>query len=108
MKIFVMAAAALATGCAMGWTRPSTTEAEFSRDRFECEREAAGMYPAMPVASGYQAPARTECHTYGNQTSCSTTPGTASTSTRDANAINRNNAQASCMRSRGYTFQVRN
>lgn len=98
-------------GCAMGWTRPNTTEAQFYQDRFQCEQQAAGMYPIMMTSSGpgYQAPAQTNCTTYGNQTNCTTTPGTYTPAPQsDANAIARSTAFSSCLQSRGYVYKIGN
>ena len=98
-------------GCAMGWTRPNTTEAQFYQDRFQCEQEAASMYPVAmsSVGSGYQAPAQTNCTTYGNQTNCTTRPGIYSPPPQfDSNAIARSGAFSSCLESRGYVYKVGN
>ena len=98
-------------GCAMGWTRPNTTQAQFYRDRFQCEQQAANMYPVVMASAGpgYQAPARTYCTTYGNQTNCTTTPGVyAPAPQSDANAIARSGAFSSCLQSRGYVYKVGN
>jgi hypothetical protein len=101
----------VATGCAMGWTRPNTSAAEFHQDRYQCEREAASMYPVTMTASGpgYQAPAQTNCSTYGRQTNCTTTPGTYTPPpTYDANAIARSSAVSSCLQAKGYIFKIGN
>lgn len=107
---FVMSVYLLALGgCTMGWTRPNTTEAEFHQDRFQCEQQAASMYPVAmaPSGSGYQAPARTNCNTYGNQTNCTTTPGIYTPPRQtDTNARNRMTAFSSCLQSKGYVFKV--
>jgi hypothetical protein len=98
-------------GCAMGWTRPNTTEAQFYQDRFQCEQSAASMYPVMMTSAGpgYQAPARTNCTSYGNQTDCTTTPGRYTPAPQsDANAIARSSAFSSCLQSRGYVLKVGN
>ena len=101
------------TGCATGWYRPDTTESEFYRDRYECQQQAAQMYPVMIIKRvihpGYQAPAQTDCTSYGNQVSCTTTPGAHTppiTTTEDANLSNRNNASSACLNSRGYKFKM--
>jgi hypothetical protein len=71
------------------------------------------MYPVMIVqrelAPGYQSPAQTHCTSYGNQVSCTTTPGAYTpppSVTEDANLGNRNNASRSCLNSRGYKFKM--
>jgi len=95
-------------GCGMGWTRPNTSEAEFYKDRYECQREAASMYPiAMrPSGPGYQAPAQTDCTSYGNQISCTTTPGSYTPAPQyDSNATARSSAVSSCLEARGYVWR---
>lgn len=100
-------------GCAVGWDRPNTTNYEYQQDRFECQQQAAQMYPVMMIKReihpGYQAPAQTYCTSYGNQVSCTTTPGTYTppiTSTEDANSTNRIQALNSCLNSKGYQFKM--
>lgn len=39
----------LLAGCSTVWTQPGTSEADFKRDAYECERDAA------PVRNGFQA-----------------------------------------------------
>lgn len=107
----VLATFALLEGCAMGWTRPNTTEAQFNQDRFQCEQQAASTYPVVMASSGsgYQAPARTNCTTYGNQTNCTTTPGAYTPPPQsDANAFARASAVRSCLQSKGYVNKVGN
>ena len=106
----ILAALTLLSGCG-GWTRPNTTEAQFYQDRFQCEQQSASMYPIMMTSAGpgYQAPARTNCTSYGNQTNCTTTPGTfVPASQSDVNAIARSSAFNSCLQSKGYAFKVGN
>jgi hypothetical protein len=47
-------------GCAMGWSRPNTSEAEFKLDRFQCEQQAASMFPVViaSIGSGHEAPSQ--------------------------------------------------
>ena len=79
-RIIAFLSAALCTvllaGCAVGWTRPNTTEAEFNQDRYECRQQAAQMYPVMMVQRaigvGYQTSAQTNCTSYGYNTDCTT------------------------------------
>ena len=103
----------LLTGCAIGWSRPNTTEAEFNQDRYECEQQAAQMYPVVMVqrtiGSGYQTSAQTNCTSYGNTTNCTTTGGNyvpPATVTEDANSTNRGFAFQSCLNSKGYTYKM--
>lgn len=100
-------------GCAFGWSRPNTTETEFYQDRYQCEQEAARMYPVAmmqrTIGSGYQAPAQTNCTTYGNQISCTTDPGLyvpPAQVTEDANSLNRSYAFQSCLESKGYKYKM--
>ena len=100
------AAAFLLTGCTTYWTRPGFNEAEFYGDRLQCEQQANGMYPAAmaPIGGGSQAPAQTNCTTYGRQTSCTTTPGSYTPPPQmDVNAFGRVSAFNACLRSKGYT-----
>ena len=105
--------AAILSGCAIGWSRPNTTEAEFNQDRYECQQQAARMYPVMMVQStvgvGYQTAAETDCYTYGANTNCTTTGGNyvpPATVTEDANLYSRNTVERSCLNSKGYTFKM--
>jgi len=99
-------------GCAAGWSRPNTTEAEFYQDRFQCEQQAASMYPVVMRSSGpgVQAPATTNCTTMPGmpaRTNCTTTPGTyAPPPQTDVNANARSGAFNSCMNARGYTYKM--
>ena len=91
--------------CTAVWDRPNTTEAEFNRDRFECQQQALSMYPVIisspPV---YQTPAQTTCTTIGNVTSCKTiTPSPAlQIPQTDQNAVNRTVEFTSCLEAKGY------
>jgi len=104
--LIILIALCLLAGCATKWSRPNTTEQEFYQDRFQCEQDAASMYPvAMSQTSygnGYQAPTQTNCQTYGNNTNCSTTPGVfipPVKTVQDANGLNRAMAIRSCLQS---------
>ena len=97
-------------GCAMGWTRPDTTEAQANQDRLQCEQQAAGMYSIMmsPGGSAYDQLATTRCATSGNPVNCGTTSVITPSTQTDANAPNRSAALASCLESKGYVFKVGN
>lgn len=104
----------LLNGCAIGWSRPDTTEADFYQDRYECTQQAAQMYPVMmyqrTIGSGYQQSAQTNCTSYGNNTNCTTFGGNyvpPVTVPTDANLNNRNVALSSCLKSKGYTFEMK-
>ncbi len=95
-------------GCGMGWRRPNTSEAEFYQDRYACEREAASMYPIVmrPSGPGNQTPAQTDCTSYGNQISCTTSPGSYVPAPQyDSNANARSSAVSSCLEARGYVWR---
>ena len=103
----------LLAGCAVGWTRPNTSESEFNQDRYECQQQAAQMYPVMMVQRtngvGYQTSAQTNCTSYGSSMNCTTTGGNyvpPATVTEDSNLNNRNSAFGSCLNSKGYTFKM--
>jgi len=72
MKNFLAAlfTVAVLSGCAIGWTRPGMTEAEFYADKAHCENQATQIYPVMlaPTGAGYQAPTTTSCSSNGLQT----------------------------------------
>lgn len=110
-RAVAIAAMTLLTGCFGTWKRDNTTEAEFNRDKYECQTEVAQTYPVQMVQtgynSGYTTPSQTNCTGYGNTMRCQTTPGVTyvqpSTTSTDANSINRAFAFNSCMQARGYT-----
>jgi hypothetical protein len=97
--------AVLLSACA-GWQHPTANEAQFHRDRYECQMQTASAYPTTQTAmgTGYQAPTQVNCSTYGTQTNCTARPGVyVPPPTQDTNAIPRAFAFDSCMRGRGYT-----
>jgi hypothetical protein len=107
MKLASLALCIALAGCAMGWSKPGATEAEFYRDRFDCDQQAASMYPTAmgSIGGGYQAPTRTSCTGYGNQMNCTTIPGAqVAAPQQDMNATARMGAFHSCMESKGYRF----
>lgn len=101
------------SGCATGWTKPGVTQQAANVDQYQCEQEAAKMFPAAmvtitpptyPVAT---PPAQTSCiNIGGGVTNCMTTPVAKPYPvipyTQDANAGNRSNAIDSCLLARGY------
>lgn len=92
-------------GCAQ-WKHPTATQADFNRDRYQCDIQAASAYPVTqtPVGTGYQTAGRVNCSTYGAQTNCTTTPGIyVPPPVTDTNAVSRAFAFDSCMQARGYT-----
>jgi len=87
----------IVTGCAMGWTRPNTTETEYQQDLFACKKEVAIMYPVSMAAPSSE----TNCQKNGNQVNCTTTP----TQQTDVNEHARSSAGITCMRAKGYIFK---
>ena len=111
MKYLPIVAALALAGCG-GWDKPGASLAEFDQDSHQCN---VTSYQAAPVnmqtkaySQGYRAPAQTNCTTWGNQTNCSTQPGTYTPpvqSTVDANAAAREGIFDSCMQSKGWRFR---
>ncbi|MBO9688954.1 hypothetical protein [Roseateles chitosanitabidus] len=99
----------LLSACSSGrWLRDGTSPTETERDLFDCEREAARMYPPAVVTEqryGGQSSEKTKCTKKGEVLDCSTTTTPAYSSTVDANEDRRLRAQGSCMRGRGYWWQ---
>jgi len=113
--------AALA-GCAQfQWQKDGATQADFNRDAYQCQMDAAQAYPtaltAVQLRPGYQTPSQTYCSgtdsaygagntVYGNTSmNCTTTPGqqvAPITTTYDANMGNRAQAAKACLYARGY------
>ncbi len=118
----LLLALALLGGCAQyQWQKYGATQQDFNRESYECQVEAARLYPAAIVTqqltSGYTTPSTTNCYgsgsaygvgstVYGSSsTNCTTTPGQTVapvTYTADANTSNRNQATQACMVARGW------
>lgn len=108
--ISVFAPLLILTGCAGGWYKAGSTEADFYRDRYECDQQSLVMYPVMlSSGSGYQAATTTtNCRQIGTQVSCTTQPAAAIVAPpSDANVLPRLSAFQSCMRSKGYQFKMK-
>jgi hypothetical protein len=80
-------------------------------DQFDCEREAARMYPPS-ITTVQQVAGRssenTKCTKKGDTVDCqtTTTPSLAfAPQVSDANEGRRSQAQGSCMRGKGYYWQ---
>lgn len=118
--LFACIAALTLAGCETSrWAKQGATEADFFRDRYACEQQAASMYPPAPrqqmTSPGFQAPAQpvaTECVNVGGVIRCRSGPqGGVSASiynqaptyqTVDANQAQRAHAVRSCLLSNGY------
>jgi uncharacterized lipoprotein len=112
IALLLSLSAALAGCTPINWTHPTKTDADFKVDKFECEREAALMYPVQmqtqTYGGGYQAPSTTSCKEEGNKVDCTIKPGQYTpppTSTVDVNSSMRFSAFKSCMQARGYIAQ---
>lgn len=110
------------SGCAQyQWQKYGATQSDFNRDTYECETEAAIIYPTQivtqQVTSGYTTPSTTNCYgtgsAYGNSgyiygnsnTNCTTIPGQyvpGITARVDVNVNNRAQAAKQCMYARGW------
>ena len=100
-------------GCApMGWQHPIKGQTEFSSNKYECERNAARLYPPIitveQIASGYRTPTQTNCRKIGNEVQCTTYGGDyipPVMSTVDVNERNRGSIFDSCMQSLGWEWK---
>lgn len=90
------------SGCTPGrYTRADFTNAQFSRDKLECEQTSNRLYPVS--RNTYQEPAQTSCTTYGTQTDCTTYPGKFVQS-EDVNVYSRAAAWSTCIQGKGYKW----
>jgi hypothetical protein len=95
----------LLAGCATGWSRPNTSEAEFNRDRLQCEQLGTSRYPVRieSFGTGRQGPLQSDCRSFGLHLSCSAAPAAVAPPTQhDVNESARANEISSCLRSKGY------
>lgn len=102
-------------GCAQYyWKKSGAGQAEFNRDSYECQMEAARVFPTQIVveqlSAGFRSPSSTDCITtnagYGRSaSSCTTTPGLVVppvTNSVDVNSENRARSAMQCLYSRGW------
>ena len=100
-------------GCTpMGWQHLVKGQTEFSSDKYQCEGNAARLYPAIitveQIAAGYRTPTQTNCRKIGNEVQCTTYGGDyvpPVMSTVDVNERNRESIFNSCMRSLGWEWK---
>ncbi|WP_431100900.1 hypothetical protein [Roseateles noduli] len=104
--------ALLLAGCASPtgqWLRDGASPTDVHRELFDCEREAARMYPpSITSTPAYAGPVaeRTTCTKKGDTLDCSTTtPQVFSPRVIDANEGNRYRAEGSCMRGKGFFWR---
>lgn len=101
-------------GCAQyRWEKYGATQQDFSRESYECQAEAARLYPAVFVSeqlvAGYKTPSTVSCNSTGGfgstSTTCISNPGRSVQPivyTSDANESNRDGAKNSCLEARGW------
>ncbi len=122
LKISALAIVVLTAGCAQyRWQKAGASEADFNRDMYACEMQAARTFPPYfiqrEVKAGYTQPSTTRCSgtnsTQGsgnnvvNNTNsiCTTTPSRyvpPVIQNVDANASQRSDATTSCLYANGY------
>ncbi|MDO9435237.1 hypothetical protein [Hydrogenophaga sp.] len=122
LKISALAIVVLLAGCAQyRWQKAGASNADFNRDMYACEMQAARTFPPYyiqrEVRAGYMVPSTTRCSgsntTQGsgnavvNNTNsiCTTTPGRyvpPVIQDLDANATKRSDATTSCLYASGY------
>lgn len=101
ISAFVGLIVLLASCGGMGWSNPSKTASEFYGEKYECEQNAARMYPPQNVNA--QPTYNINCQNLGGgSASCTTT--TAQVSQYDINVNNRLIAFSSCMQARGWKW----
>ncbi|WP_431259930.1 hypothetical protein ACQ86G_07095 [Roseateles chitinivorans] len=105
----VLCVALLLTGCSSGqWLREGASPVDIDHDSFDCEREAARMYPPSITKDsqfGGSSSENKKCTKKGDTTECNTTTTPAYTRLIDANEGRRSQAQDSCMRGKGYHWR---
>ncbi|MDO9435242.1 hypothetical protein [Hydrogenophaga sp.] len=122
LKISALAFVVLSAGCAQyRWQKAGATDADFNREMYACETEAARTFPPYIIQrelkAGYTEPSTTRCSGSGStqgsgsavvrntSSICTTTPGRyvqPVIQTVDANVTKRSDTAASCMVARGY------
>ena len=108
-SLAALCVAVLLTGCSSGqWLREGASLTDIDRDLFDCEREAARMYPPSitnELRFGSTTSDNTTCTKKGDTVDCKTTTRPTYTQATDANEGRRSKAQQSCMRSKGYFWR---
>ena len=67
--IRIIVLAVLLSGCASLWSKPNSSDQEFARDRYECERDSRSVASSVPVpypAGGHYSPYTAEGRAMGN------------------------------------------
>ena len=90
-----------------GWSRPDTTEAQFSQDRYLCQQQASSAFPTtmVQIAGTNQSPPQGQMVS-GHYVAPSPTQYLAASmpSSYDANSSNRDDMFRSCLNSKGYKY----
>ena len=110
LKLLTSALVMLLAGCAQyEWHKDGAGQIDFDRDVYECQTEAAKLFPAQfvtySVGSYSQGPSTTNCFGAGSSITCSTDQEiqrTPSSYSVDANAKNRDNTLIRCIHARGW------
>ncbi len=113
LAIMVICTGFLMQGCApIGWQHSYKGQAEFGTDKYQCENNAARVYPPAlaveQVADGYRTPVQTNCKKFKDEVRCTTYGGDyvqPVMSTVDTNEINRGSLFSSCMQSLGWEWK---
>lgn len=112
----ITAAAMIIAGCGGQWVTlkngQSVSESEISRDKLNCQREAALLFPysAAINSSGGSSPitSSTNCTKFGSSVDCTTYRGGYSAptvTTADGNASNREKYYRSCLDALGHKLE---
>lgn len=110
LTLLTSALVMLLAGCAQyEWHKDGAGQIDFDRDVYECQTEAAKLFPAQfvtySVGSHSQGPSTTNCFGAGSSITCSTDHGIQrppSSYSVDANAENRYDALKQCIHARGW------
>jgi len=97
----LLLAGCMLSGCAQyQWQKAGSTTHDLDKDTYECQSEAALLYPPQHVRDDLLlSPSNSNCTNLGNNTNCTTAT---LDSTRDVNAHNRNQSITQCMSMRGW------
>lgn len=92
----------LLTACAgVGWHSDYKNRDDFNRDKYQCDQDAARMYP--PLTAQSNPTYNTNCYGGSGYANCQTTSSNAPAV--DINANNRLQAFSSCMQSQGWQWK---
>lgn len=72
MRTFIIFIGILVSGCSTTWTHNSADQAQFFRDKAECENYANSIQRTVVTNRQSAEKYNTTCETFGNNTNCST------------------------------------